>query len=168
MLYDPGHMVHEGMEQYKLGIEMLRPYLHHVHAKNAGWVRKDGKWVCENMSLQDGMVDWKAVFDALKEVGYDAQGYLEFDQEGFVFGRPDQVELDVVLKDDKLILIEIKSSLSWEEVHTFQRKVEFYERKEGRRADRKIIIAPFVEGERPFEVARRLGIEIFTNVNDMA
>ncbi|RKY02840.1 hypothetical protein DRP77_07285, partial [Candidatus Poribacteria bacterium] len=94
-----------------------------------------------------------AIREMLKEVGYDAQGYLEFDQEGFVFGRPDQVELDVVLKDDKLILIEIKSSLSWEEVHTFQRKVEFYERKEGRRADRKIIIAPFVEGERPFEVA---------------
>jgi len=71
VLFDPGNMVHEGFENYKMGMEMLRPYLHHVHAKNAGWVRKDGKWTCEHMSLQEGFVDWKVVFDALKEVGYD-------------------------------------------------------------------------------------------------
>ncbi len=77
VLYDPGNMVHEGFENYKMGMEMLRPYLHHVHAKNAGWLRKDGKWVCENMSLQDGFVDWKVVFDALKELDYD--GYIDIE-----------------------------------------------------------------------------------------
>jgi sugar phosphate isomerase/epimerase len=77
VLYDPGNMVHEGMEQYKMGMQMLRPFLHHVHAKNAGWVRKDGKWVCEWMSLQDGMVNWQVVFDALKEVGYDGAVNIE-------------------------------------------------------------------------------------------
>src|SRR5215211_2306491 len=34
-IYDPGNMVWEGHEQYRLGLETLGPYLAHVHAKNA-------------------------------------------------------------------------------------------------------------------------------------
>ena len=71
VLYDPGNMVHEGFENYRMGLEMLRPYLHHVHAKNAAWVRKDGKWSVEWAALQDGIVNWPVMFDALKAVGYD-------------------------------------------------------------------------------------------------
>lgn len=109
-----------------------------------------------------------AMREMLGEVGFEVERYLRFDEEGAVFGRPDQVELDVVVKDGKLMILEIKSSLSWEEVYTFQKKVEFYESQEGKKADRKIIVAPFVEGERPFDLALKLGIEIFTSVDDLS
>ncbi|HID55468.1 TPA: DUF3782 domain-containing protein, partial [Candidatus Poribacteria bacterium] len=108
-----------------------------------------------------------AMREMLREVGYEVERYLQFDEKGMVFGRPDQVELDIVVKDGKLVILEIKSSLSWEEVYTFQKKVEFYESREGRKTDRRIIVSPFVEGERPLDLANRLGIEIFTNVDDL-
>jgi hypothetical protein len=110
----------------------------------------------------------KAMREMLGEVGYHVERYLRFDEEGTVFGRPDQIELDMVVKDGKLVILEVKSSLSWEEVYTFQKKVEFYERRENRRADRKMIVTAFVEGERPTELARELGIEIITDINDLA
>lgn len=37
VLYDPGNMVHEGFENYRMGMELLGPYLAHVHVKNAIW-----------------------------------------------------------------------------------------------------------------------------------
>src|SRR5215213_1627557 len=41
-IYDPGNMVWEGHEQYRLGLETLGPYLAHVHAKNSAW-RQTGR-----------------------------------------------------------------------------------------------------------------------------
>ncbi|MNH42928.1 hypothetical protein D3C79_1047240 [compost metagenome] len=41
VIYDPGNMVYEGFEQYKLGLEVLGEYLGHVHVKNAIWSRTD-------------------------------------------------------------------------------------------------------------------------------
>ncbi|MHC4592554.1 MAG: sugar phosphate isomerase/epimerase family protein, partial [Planctomycetota bacterium] len=38
-MYDPGNMVREGMENWRMGIEMLGPYVAHVHAKDSIWVR---------------------------------------------------------------------------------------------------------------------------------
>ncbi|MBW7459087.1 sugar phosphate isomerase/epimerase, partial [Paenibacillus sepulcri] len=38
VIYDPGNMVYEGYENYRLGLELLGPYLAHVHVKNAGWL----------------------------------------------------------------------------------------------------------------------------------
>ena len=35
VIYDPGNMVHEGFEQYRLGVELLGEYLDHVHIKDA-------------------------------------------------------------------------------------------------------------------------------------
>lgn len=68
-----------------------------------------------------------------------------WDEEGPVFGRPEQAELDVVVTDGKTVVVEIRSSISRGDVAAFQRKAEFYERREGRRIDRKVIISPFIE-----------------------
>jgi hypothetical protein len=43
----------------------------------------------------------------LQEVGFTAERFLEYDAAGAVFGHPEQVELDVVVKDGKVIVIEI-------------------------------------------------------------
>ena len=53
----------------------------------------------------------------------------EFDDEGYVFGRPDQVELDIIIRDGTLIICEIKSSIDKADMYIFERKVHFYEKK---------------------------------------
>ncbi len=53
--------------------------------------------------------------------------YLDYDREGIVFGRPDQVELDVIIHNGTLILCEIKSSLSKSDLYAFWRKKNYYE-----------------------------------------
>src|SRR3954451_15049111 len=76
-IYDPGNMVWEGHEQYRLGLETLGPYLAHVHAKNSAWrqtgQRADGSlaWQAEWAPLDKGIVDLHELFAALRAVGYD-------------------------------------------------------------------------------------------------
>ncbi|WP_077623005.1 sugar phosphate isomerase/epimerase family protein [Sediminibacillus massiliensis] len=80
VLYDPGNMVHEGYENYRMGMELLGPYLAHVHAKNATWhvtEEQEGGtsvWQAKWSLLEKGVVDWKQVLLDLKAVGYD--GYI--------------------------------------------------------------------------------------------
>lgn len=57
-----------------------------------------------------------------------------YDNEGMVFGKPDQVELDVIIKNGLLIICEIKSSISKSKMYTFERKVRFYEKLHQRKA----------------------------------
>ena len=73
VIYDPGNMVHEGFEAYALGLELLGPYLAHVHIKNAAYIRPDGGgvWQAHWSPLTDGVVDIQAFLDALQAVGYD-------------------------------------------------------------------------------------------------
>ncbi|RKL66908.1 xylose isomerase [Salipaludibacillus neizhouensis] len=77
VLYDPGNMVHEGYENYRMGLELLGPYLAHVHVKNASWQvdpqTDDGtvEWKVTWSLVEKGVVDWKQVLLDLKAVGYD-------------------------------------------------------------------------------------------------
>ena len=87
--------------------------------------------------------------------------YLAMDEEGKVFGRPDQVELDLIIKDGEIIAGEIKSSISKSDVYAFYRKVKFYEEKEGKKVSRMIIISPMIEPMAK-KVAEDLGIEFYT------
>jgi len=87
--------------------------------------------------------------------------YLTKDEEGEIFGRPDQVELDLIIRDGEVIVAEIKSSMSKSEIYTFERKVGFYEKREGREVKRKIVISPMVDPEAQ-RVAQELGIEVYT------
>ena len=92
--------------------------------------------------------------------GVEVINVNEFDDEGTVFGVPDQVEIDIIVRNGELILCELKSSMSKSDIYTFERKVQYYQRRHGRTASRKIVISPMVRPEaRP--VAERLGIEVF-------
>jgi len=102
----------------------------------------------------------------LKELGLKVERYIGYDTEGTVFGRPEQIELDIVIKDSITLLAEIKSSISREEIYAFQRKVEFYERKKGIKVTRKAVISPFVD-PRARPIAERLNIEIYTSGYDV-
>ena len=83
VIYDPGNMVCEGQENWQLGLELLGPYLSHVHVKNAAWIEsgvtvEGGKrWKHTIVDTRHGIVDWAAVLLALDNVGY--QGWLSFE-----------------------------------------------------------------------------------------
>ncbi len=84
VLYDPGNLVHEGYENYRMGIQLLGPYLAHVHVKNAGWIRQDGRWQCQWMPLLEGSVPWEQIINDLVVAGYD--GYLGIEDFSGQFG----------------------------------------------------------------------------------
>ena len=98
-IYDPGNMVWEGYEQYRLGLETLGPYLAHVHVKNSRWRqigrREDGSlgWQAEWAPVEAGIVDLRDLFVALRQVGYDGW----FTVEDFTTERPlvDRVRQDL-------------------------------------------------------------------------
>jgi len=91
----------------------------------------------------------------------EVRSVTEFDEAGYVFGHPDQVELDIIIKDGLLIICEIKSSMSRSDVYAFGRKVEFYEQEHQQKATRRLIISPMVE-EYAQRVAKKLGIEVYS------
>lgn len=90
----------------------------------------------------------------------------EFDDEGYVFGRPDQVELDVIIKNGLLILCELKSSISKADIHIFKRKTEFYQQKHKREANRLLVISPMIDKQAQ-RVAVQFGIEMFSDSLDV-
>lgn len=98
--------------------------------------------------------------------GVQVLNVTEYDDTGEVFGRPDQVELDVIIFNGVLILCEIKSSLSKSDVHIFDRKTAYYEKRHNRTASRKMVISPMVD-RRAQELAQKLGIEVFSHSHDV-
>ncbi|APB34887.1 hypothetical protein GlitD10_2549 [Gloeomargarita lithophora Alchichica-D10] len=84
-----------------------------------------------------------------------------YDHEGEVFGRPDQVELDLIIKNGLTIACEIKSSIDKAGMYIFDRKVNFYMRHAQRTINRKIVVSPMVDS-RALPVAESLGIEIYS------
>jgi hypothetical protein len=68
-----------------------------------------------------------ALAGMLKE-NFDVQvlNVSEYDK-GFVFGCPDQVELDVIIKNGVLLICELKSSIDKAGMYSFERKAQFYE-----------------------------------------
>ncbi len=82
VIHDPGNMVLEGYENWRMGMELLGPYLAHVHAKNAelrpgrddgGIIRFPTSWT----PIQEGIAQWDDVLDALDAVGYT--GWISFE-----------------------------------------------------------------------------------------
>jgi hypothetical protein len=84
-----------------------------------------------------------------------------YDYEGEVFGRPDQIELDLIIKNGTTIACEIKSSIDKAGMYSFGRKVDFYAKHEQRQINRKIVISPMVD-DRALPVAEALGIEVYS------
>ena len=75
--FDPANMIIEGREAWQLGLELLGPYLDYVHVKNICWVREGEHWRWQFASLEEGLVDWREIANALHSVGYD--GYVSFE-----------------------------------------------------------------------------------------
>ena len=83
IIFDPGNMVHEGFENYRLGLELLGPYLACVHVKNAQWQRESAPgaapevWKPVWAPLQKGYADLPQLVRLLQDLDY--QGYLSLE-----------------------------------------------------------------------------------------
>ena len=100
-----------------------------------------------------------------KSFGVEVLNINEFDDEGLVFGVPDQVEIDIIIKNGTVILCELKSLMSKSDMYTFDRKVRYYEQRHQRPVQRRLAISPMVHPAAR-AVAERLGIEVFGYAED--
>jgi sugar phosphate isomerase/epimerase len=112
VIHDAGNMIYEGYEHYRLGLEVLGPYLAHVHLKNADWQpvgnRPDGstEWRAGWAPLSKGVVDMTTLFRALRMVSYE--GWLSF--EDFSTEQP----LGERLRDNLLYVQRVAQSVAEE------------------------------------------------------
>ncbi len=98
-----------------------------------------------------------------KELGLKVERWTARDDEGIVYGYASVIEVDVAVKDGKILLIEVSSRISPSDVAAFVRKAELYEKETGTRPDRLIMVTPYAE-EKAVEAALKLGVEIYTRV----
>ena len=112
VIHDAGNMVYEGFEAYRMGLEILGPYLAHVHVKNARWFPvkyledKTVEWKCDAAAVHKGIADIRALFRAMKAVGYDGWVTLE----DFSTERPLDDRLKENLEFLKRVAAEVEAS----------------------------------------------------------
>ena len=100
------------------------------------------------------------------ELGFRVERYEGYDDSGSVFGQPEQVEMDVIIRNGLVIAVEIKSSVSRGDLSLFQRKIAFFEQTENVTVNRKFFISPFVDPN-ALELAEGMGIELYTHSLDI-
>jgi len=112
-----------------------------------------------------GILSEEAFREALRGIlgewfGVDVKKWEFFDDEGIVYGYPSVIDADIVVKDGKHILIEIKSHVRRSDIVEIVNIAKVYEKKEGVKPDL-VIVSPYVE-EKARELAKALGVKIYT------
>ncbi len=108
----------------------------------------------------------EAMYRLLTPLGYAVERFIVQDDEGIVFGRPDQVEIDLLIRNDEVIAAEIRASVSKSDVAVFLRKLKFAEQVLKRTVTKKVIISPFVD-DNALRFAQEAGIEVYELPDDM-
>ena len=100
------------------------------------------------LSARWGLVSEEAfregVGEILRAAGFSAGRWTYFDSEGYVYGHPSEVEVDVVVHNGKVLLVEITSALKRSDLPLIKRKAELYERAAGRKPDAVIVVTAFI------------------------
>ncbi|MEA1051535.1 DUF3782 domain-containing protein [Lamprobacter modestohalophilus] len=118
-----------------------------------------------------GIQSERAFRDALAGIlqenfGVEVLHIDDYDESGQVFGRPEQVELDIIIQNGQLLICELKSSIDKAGMYIFERKARFYEQRHGRKATRLIVISPMID-HRAKKVAEKLGIDTYGDSLDV-
>ncbi len=85
-IFDVPNMIRVGLEDSRMGLELLGPYLAHVHIGNARPVQtgRDAtgrmQWQWDFCDLREGMADIPQILQDLKDVGY--RGYISLEEFG--------------------------------------------------------------------------------------
>ena len=147
------------------------------HERRAGGVGREGNRLRNYPALIEvvsmnavmlhmlGLADDVELKEAVRYVVEEVFGmaevtrWVERDEEGLVYGRPSVVEVDVLVKDNVHVLLEVKSKVSKSGVSELYRIGQLYEKKTGVRP-RLAIVGGFVD-EGALELARGLGVEVY-------
>jgi len=98
-----------------------------------------------------------------KEFNIKIERWKDYDNEGIVYGYPSPIEIDIALKDEKIILIEITSHARASDISLFKKKCIFYEKKTGKIPSRLIVVTPYAD-ENAINTSKKLNIEIYSKV----
>ena len=102
----------------------------------------------------------------LSETGYEVINYIQNDKDGVVFGYSAVIEIDIIVKGDRLIVVEIKSSVCSSDVYIFMRKAEFYSKVSGKHVDKLLMITPYID-DAAKEIAEKFEIIICDSLSDI-
>ena len=91
--------------------------------------------------------------------GGSVERWIHDDREGFVFGYPATVEVDIVIRDGEHILVEIKSHVRKSDVGVLLRKGKLYKRVRGI-TPRLVFVSPYIDEDARSD-AEMLGIEAY-------
>ena len=91
--------------------------------------------------------------------GGSVERWIHDDREGFVFGYPATVEVDIVIRDGEHILVEIKSHVRKSDVGVLLRKGELYKRVKGI-TPKLVFVSPYIDEDARSD-AEMLGIEAY-------
>ncbi len=91
--------------------------------------------------------------------GGSVERWIHDDREGFVFGYPATVEVDIVIRDSEHILVEIKSHVRKSDVGVLLRKGELYKKVKGI-TPRLVFVSPYIDEDARSD-AEMLGIEAY-------
>ena len=113
-----------------------------------------------------GIMNEESVREALKgivgeELGYTIGEWSIYDDEGYVYGYPSSIQLDIVISDGKVIALELASHVKRSDPFTLKKKVELYRKKEGKEISKIIFVTPFIDDDAR-DACNRLGIEVYT------
>ena len=82
---------------------------------------------------------------AMLEESFGVQMINVTEHDDEVFGRLDQIELDLLIKNRLLIIGKIQSSMSKSDLYTFDKKVQFYQRRHQQESNGKMVISLTVD-----------------------
>ena len=78
--YDVRHATVEGGTAWPLGLKLLHPFVKTTVIKDFKWAqREDGTWYVQNVPLGEGMVDFAAYFDLVKQYGISGPISMHFE-----------------------------------------------------------------------------------------
>jgi hypothetical protein len=103
------------------------------------------------------------VRELLRDAGYAVERWIYYDDRGYVYGYPSEVELDVVARDGRTFAVEITSALRRGDLQQIKRKVELFSAVTGRRVDAVYATTPFIHDRNPNAVvafANAMGITV--------
>lgn len=98
-----------------------------------------------------------------RELGFKIEKWTVYDQSGKVYGYPSVIDIDIILKDEKTILIEVSSHIKKSDIIIFKKKAELYEEKTGRKPDKLLIVTPYID-EEALKASEKMEIEVYTRV----
>jgi hypothetical protein len=98
-----------------------------------------------------------------RELGFKIEKWTVYDQSGKVYGYPSMIDIDIILKDEKTILVEVSSHIKKSDIVVFMKKAELYEEKTGRKPNKLLVVTPYID-EEALKASEMMEIEVYTKV----